>query len=360
MNRRLFVAAGVALVLGIGVWSGLATKTYGPIIQVSMAISVVAALLNMLAVPFFLGGVRQFKAELQRAYLILCIGIGIFGFAQIQLPFITLFDWWGWINSGGIAVPYLVGVVCMLWGMRVFAALLRVKRFGTSPFAAFGLSVVLSLAAVLVPHVKIATDELTFHLSLAISIFDSVFVSFAAVIAFQIRRIIGATYIRSMSWLCAALVVVSVAGWQYVAVQLTLHTGDWYYDYTVMVAPFILGGLLLVAAGYAFSNINVWSGGRASQRSALELDVVMYVAGLVSNPSEINLALEDVRRVTSHMTFGQALSDEGRAVMVGVYAKIELYLVENDPLRTFSREELRHRIAKEFELGDQPSLPLWA
>lgn len=69
-------------------------------------------------IPLFLSGTRQFKTGLQRAYIFLCLGIGVFGLAQIQLPLVSLFNWSFWINSGGLAVPYLLGVICIFYGIR--------------------------------------------------------------------------------------------------------------------------------------------------------------------------------------------------------------------------------------------------
>lgn len=368
MKRHLGIIWLCLIVIILGsIGAGLMLKDKGAEFQVTMTLSVMAVSLNLLAVPFFLLGTRQFKAQLRRAYIFLCFGIGIFGLAQIQLPLISILDLGFWINSGGLAIPYLLGVIGIFYGMRAFTALLRIKSSWTSPLIAFIVTILLSLGATLFPHVKVAEDDLSFYLALALSIWNSVFITFAAVMAFLVRARIGAAYTRSMNWLCTALSLLAFAGWHYSVVQLTMTTGDWYYDYSLTIVPFLAGAFVLLIAGYTFNTTDAFntkdkrgSEVRAkTQTSSLQLDVVVYVASLASRPTDIDVTLDTVRLITSRLRPGQALLPADKHALATVYQKLEKYLMHDDPLRKFSQEELRSGITKKFKLTDDAWALLW-
>ncbi|HEX6258090.1 MAG TPA: hypothetical protein VFZ48_01265 [Candidatus Saccharimonadales bacterium] len=350
--------AGIIL-SSIGVGSLLSYR--GLEFQVTLTLSLIAALLNLLAIPLFLKGAKQFKAELQRAYIFLCFGIGVFGLAQIQLPLVSLFEWGFWINSGGLAVPYLLGVLGIFYGIRAFAKLLHIKTFWISPVIALIATVALSFAASRLPHVQVAEDELTFQLALALSIWNSVFITFAAITAFLIRTKIGEAYKHSVSWLCAALTVIAFAGWHYAAIQLAMTTGDWYYDYSFTIIPFVVGALILTIAGYKFTTTDAFNtkDTQPKPHTSLELNIILYVASLASRPADIDVTLDTVRLITSRREASDPLPPSDKQALTGVYRKIEEYLVHNDPLRKFSQADLHKNIMEKFELTPQSWTLLW-
>ena len=79
--------------------------------------------------------------------------------------------------------------------------------------------------------------------------------------------------------------------------------------------------------------------------AATPLDLVNQAAGLVSNPREVDPILDRMRAVTSRLHPGETLSESDEAALLGVYLSVEEYLVTKEPLRTFSREELRAHMA---------------
>jgi len=154
--------------------------------------------------------------------------------------------------------------------------------------------------------------------------------------------------------------------------------GEWYYDFSISILPFIAGAFLFVIAGYTFDEINAGThvndhtptpsvqnatGGVHAPASILtgeqELDIVLYVANLVSNPTDVDLVLDKVREITSGLQPDQELSTSDRAVLKKVYEKLEDYLLHQDPLRVFTRDELRERIAKRFGLNGVIKTILW-
>ncbi len=371
--KRHFAIVWLGLASGsvLGILSGLMPGNETLALRITMMLSVTAALLNLLAIPFFLNGLKYFKSGLKQACVILCIGIGLFGLAQVQLPLISLFEWGFWINSGGLAIPYLLGVISIFWGIRLFTRLLSIKSPFSSSLLALLITIVVSIGAAALPHVKVTTDEFSYDIALALSIWNSVFITFAAILAFKIRHKIGPAYTHSMIWLCRALVIISFAGWHYTAVQLTMTTGDWYYDYSLTILPFVAGAFALVLAGHSFNTINMLVEtddtppikSRKTQKTApdasLELDIVLYLASLVSNPTDVDVILDNVRLVTAHSQPGEALSAKDQQTLARVYTQLEDYLLHKDALRVFTLEDLRQSIAKKFTLNDQIRTLLW-
>lgn len=369
--KRSSVIAWLGLVSGfvLGILSGFALSGETPDIRVTMGLSVTAALLNLIAIPFFLAGLAHFKAQLKQACIILCIGIGLFGLAQVQLPLVSLFEWGFWIDSGGLAIPYLLGVIGIFWGVRSFALLLSVKSHFSSPLVALFVTVAVSIGVASLPHVNVATDELSYDIALALSVWNSVVITFATVLAFKLRQKIGPAYVRSMTWLSCALAIISFAGWHYTAIQLTMTTGHWYYDYSFTIIPFVAGAFALVLAGHHFNSINTLletgsevakpEAQKTTPEASVELEIVLYVASLVSNPPEVDIILDKVRLVTARLQPGQALSADDRQTLAQVYAQLEDYLLHSDRLRVFTLEGLRTSIAKRFTMDDQTKALLW-
>lgn len=371
-QREIIVWIGSISALILGAVSGLILTNQTAITRVSMIFSVAAMLLSLFAVPFFLTGLKRFKKELQRTYLVLCVGVAAFGFAQIQLPIINLFNIAFWVNSGAIALPYLIGVICIFWSMKELSRLLAIKSVWRSGTLAFIVTVLLSAGAALLPHVAISIDELSYHIALALSIWNSVFITFATVLAFRVRNKIGVAYTTSLNWLSGALAVLSFAGWHYTVVQLLFTVGDWYYDYSIALIPFIFGGLALVMAGFSFGSIDTIVEEKntaptptpvhpspAILSPAQELDVIVYVTNLVSNPEDIDILIDKVHSITSKLSPGATPSPEDQKTLDSIYVRLEDYLVHQDPLRVFTREELHARIAKRFGFSDSVKTTLW-
>lgn len=78
------------------------------------------------------------------------------------------------------------------------------------------------------------------------------------------------------------------------------------------------------------------------------LDAITYAAGLVSNPDSIDKMLDEVRFITADLAPGQQPSPEENATLLRVYLQIEHFLATQEPLRTFTKQELRARLAPEL------------
>ncbi len=89
--------------------------------------------------------------------------------------------------------------------------------------------------------------------------------------------------------------------------------------------------------------------GNTSQTSLSDaktvLDMVTNTAGLASNPQDIDPILDDVRSVTSNLSPGEPPSAADNQRLIGVYLRLEEYLITSEPLRPFTKGELRKRLS---------------
>ena len=128
---------------------------------------------------------------------------------------------------------------------------------------------------------------------------------------------------------------------------------------------------MLVLAGSFFNSINEAeetsdmeasppsSKELSTPASSLELEIVLYVASLVSNPTEIDLILDKVRLITARLQPGQTLSPKDQQTLVQVYTQLEDYLLHKDTLRVFTLDNLRKGIRERFNLNNQTRTLLW-
>ncbi len=79
------------------------------------------------------------------------------------------------------------------------------------------------------------------------------------------------------------------------------------------------------------------------------LDSIVYMAGLVSAPASIDVALDQVRQVTSSLQPGQEPSVTQNQMLLKAYLQLEDYLTSREPLRTFSKEDIRQRLSPEVK-----------
>jgi hypothetical protein len=120
--------------------------------------------------------------------------------------------------------------------------------------------------------------------------------------------------------------------------------------------PFLLAGFSFLRAGYAMGLAKYVTGTDATQASTkgddlMFIESITSTAELASRPEDIDPILDGLRRVTATMgtdTAAAQLTSEQRTELVHVYERLETYLVSSDPLRTFTRQELRARLAPAF------------
>ncbi|HEX3082464.1 MAG TPA: hypothetical protein VHQ86_04365, partial [Candidatus Saccharimonadia bacterium] len=131
--RRVWktVLLGTFTSLFMGVWFYLALRnkyhTWDQLNLVNTALWAVVAGFSATAAWLFLQGVQNFRPQLRHAYRLLCIGLIIFGIAQVQYPVASYIHAEFWYLGGFIAIPYLAAAVYMFWGVRSFASLVELR-----------------------------------------------------------------------------------------------------------------------------------------------------------------------------------------------------------------------------------------
>ena len=76
------------------------------------------------------------------------------------------------------------------------------------------------------------------------------------------------------------------------------------------------------------------------------LDLVITVAGLVSNQTAIAPLLERVHAIAAQLPPGALLANEDEATLFDIYLQLEKYLMTSDPIRTFNKQELRAKASR--------------
>lgn len=95
------------------------------------------------------------------------------------------------------------------------------------------------------------------------------------------------------------------------------------------------------------------------------LDVVMYMATLVSKTNDVDTQLDRVRTITARRT-AKELTKEDNQTLRDVYDYLEDYLVKQEALRSFTRESLREKITEYLQGNERssgrlrPLITVWA
>ncbi len=318
----------------------------------TVKIALMAALFSLVAIPTFLSGLRSFKSGLKKSYILLAIGIGIFGLAQFQIPAVNLTGWWVWLDSGLAGFVYLVSVIPMLLGMRQFARLLNVKTRWSSIWLCIASFAVISVVLAFVPHLRPTDSEVQFRVFITIVVWSMLVMLFSGMLALKIRAAIAQAYKKSLLWLAITFFVLMFGGAHFIMVYYLFATGDWYFDYSFTIVPFVVGGLLFIKAGYEFNAVgHVLSEGEVSQNEHPQptaQEVVAHVAALASNPSDIDAIMDDMRVVTSHIEAGQGAAPVDEEKLYEVYRRLVVYLTRQDPLRQYTEQNIKENLTATY------------
>lgn len=322
-----------------------------------MAIAAFLTSLCLGAAVKFLLSLKAFKAGMRRAYRTLAAAIILLSLGFMQFPIAGLFNLWDswWINGGGAILPFIVTGGLMYAAMRRFGRLLHIGGFLMSfkkTVAATGLTAVVIgvIASFAVQHDVAGTD-----IYIAAVGWTGAFIFCAALITRKIIRSIGREYQVAMRRLETAFVVLSLACAHESITSLFVAFGDPFVDFGIFMWPFVVGGILLVFAGQAFSQVGAYD--KKSQptttktenlRDSDYLDSITGIASLASRPEEIDPILDEMRKITANLGPDSSLKSDDKKALLKVYTRVEEYLVRNDPLRNFTQEELRQHSQPAF------------
>lgn len=79
-----------------------------------------------------------------------------------------------------------------------------------------------------------------------------------------------------------------------------------------------------------------------------QVDTIVYLASLVSRPQDVDPWLDKVRTITAMSGPGGNLSDSDKQTLNSVQNNLEQYLVQTEPLRRFTPESLKQKLAERF------------
>lgn len=310
------------------------------------------------AAGMMLSALKRFKKSMRKAYVLVAIGFLLFGVGLIQLPVIGFFNAWDtlYVNSGLLIAPFILSATSIYLGMRRFALVVSIDSMLTSRIFAGCMAIIIGVLSF------IAAQQWSTRLYIpgtdtyiAIAALSAWFTSAAATLAWRIVGRIGPFYVSAMRQLAITLTAVAIGAWHESISSYVYGNPDWYVASGVSLIPLAVGGLLLIRATYTLGILNGQSVAgqsddeiEASTQPAEDneyTNAITYAAGLSSHPGDIDFILDDLRLVTSNLEDGQALSPEDKRRLINVYLKIELYLTYHDPIRNFSREEIRSKLS---------------
>ncbi len=315
----------------------------------AVAIAFASTLTQFLAVVYFLISLPTIKRGLKAAYALFAGGIFLFSFAQL-VPSLSVFtsiisqnaD----LSSFAIVIPYATGTLVIFLGMRKFAQLLKVQSMWATKFwLGLVVSAVMAAAAALAyyAHEQHAASRIAAVIYASVA-WSAVFSFMAMMSSLRVKSVIGPAYKPALRWVSVALGVLAFTALHEFIVRIYFATSS-YASASWSLWPFLFVGVLLLKASLDFAAANRQRLSLPAQ--ATYVDVVTAVAGLVSRPQDIDKTLDTVRTITATRTSDQ-LSAADKATLVKVYLYLEQYLMTNEPLHRYTREDLRDSLPADF------------
>ncbi|HEX3081940.1 MAG TPA: hypothetical protein VHQ86_01680 [Candidatus Saccharimonadia bacterium] len=318
-----------------------------PYFPVRTAWCVAALVCQLGAAWYFATNLSGFKRDLRVAYILIAVGSLFLGLAQLQLPLLTVIDAWAsWYARGGLVlIPYLITALAMYLGMRKFAQTLGLKLIWAKPWLVVALSAaaIVGCAILFWPYVANFID----HAYDALIGWNEAMGLATVMITYRLRANLGPAYRPAMTWLLVSFTITMVAGLQQLWL-LHFTPGAWSYrnhgwSYWLLVAA----SMAFLRTGLVFRELT-----RGFSATANPLDVVVYTAGLVSRPRDIEPILNRLRVVTAGMAgkdaTEHALTAEQTSKLLQIYIDLEEYLVTKEPLRKLTRDRLRLSLPDSF------------
>lgn len=353
MTIRFILLVAIAVLMGILAFFILPSPIEDPDRalggHIAMGAAVTISLLQLGALWYFLASLKTFKRDLRKAYYWLSAGLLIFSLIQLQLPFTFIILSVGlWLAYIFVLAPFLLGPLVMYVGVRKFARLLKVHSIWARAWVAIGVAIVGAILPAIMAFAVFGGIDSQIVITQGLVTWGGGFALVGGILAFKIRSALSPAYGAAMKRLGVAMIVLAFSCLHEVVARGILGALDasaWYAQLNLSVWPFLVSAALMLWAALAFRSVTKQYA--SLDKNASELDTVIHTAELASIPAEIDVTMDKVRVLTASRSSGEFTAAD-KKVLLEVYLQLEDYLVNKEPLRTFSREDLRGALPAEF------------
>jgi hypothetical protein len=323
-----------------------------------LAISLVFVILFVGAAVWFMSGLKSFKTPLRVAYRWLGVGLICVALATLQIPIIALRDLWdsAWATGGGVVLVFMAGAVFMYFGALRVGNALREDGFAAKPVAVTAVTIGVTLASYILAGRLLQYEADGVDVYIAAIGWCVSYVMFAGALTWRTAHDVGQVYQRSLKALAIAFFVFGLSGMIEMVGTLLVGNEHPYQAYGISFLPFALAGLFFVWASAEFNQLTV---APTVANASVEQEIISIadkdyiesiasVASLASRPEAVESLTDDLRAITASLAPGVSLTDVQKKKLVDTYFRLEAYLIQNDPLRTYTKEEVREQVSAGF------------
>ncbi len=348
--------------------------------HLNLALSLAIVTLTAGASILFAMGYGAFTAKLRRAYIVMTVGLTLFGLAYLQLPVLIAINQYHSVfyDAGFVALPFLGSVMIVFTGTRMLAKLFEVKNIALHYWFVIAFILVLAVLVSFLPHAPVTDGtEIKFDITSGLAIWGFSFMGFATYHLLLIKRQASVAYTQGLAWLSIGTGLSTLFSGVFNTLStFILGSANWEITALIVLAPSAVAGLCYLRSAYLFNQITQTADiqertvarnffgqpinpSRRGGQEASSIDIVVYTANLVSNSHAVDPMLDRLRAITAQMQPGAGLTPADEDVLLQVYLGLEDYLLKQEPVRKFSQTSLRQDVAQKLRLTTEASKTFW-
>ncbi len=321
-------------------------------------------------------GFGAFTSQLRRAYTFIFAGSGLWAVGYLQLPLLVVF---GLFDNDFVltftVIPYIVSAVLVFIGTRMLAGLFSVKSIATKWWFALIAVVAVTTVVVALPHTPLPSGDAEAEADVVNGLIMAVATLFTigAYHILLVKRRASISFANALAWLCLSMGTVALLAAVGSTIAAMALPSNGQLTIVVAIVPSCLAGAMFLRSAYSFNKIveskdvegqsvarNFFGKPLKArpQQDTNSVDIVIYAAGLVSKPGDIDMLLDTVRFITAHSPDGKPEAKDDQTLME-TYLKVEDYLLAKESLRVFTKEGLRQDIAQTLRLTADSTGTFW-
>lgn len=227
-------------------------------VKPTLAITIIFATIDLAAAWMFWSGLRNFKDEIRKAYLPICLGVALLGLTLVQVPFAVLAGqdtsvWFHYISSG-IAIP--AANMLLYLGIRQFARIGGIKQKLLSAKLVTLLCISIAVLIILLPKPDTGVPDWALSTSLVILMTGALLAAVTARITFAVRQALSRAYTWPMTWFMIFLIISALSCVQYAYLQLVATAEQPYDPRGIGLFVLVASALITLKAGTSFRRID--------------------------------------------------------------------------------------------------------